>query len=79
MTNESQRITPFNYSKEHADPIESGVKEKSRSKTKPKNKADINLRTVRHDIEVRMELRALSCALDLEEGEVISLLNHEDE
>ncbi|MBL4815129.1 hypothetical protein [Shewanella sp.] len=77
MTNESMRITPFNYSKEHADPIESGVKEKSRSK--PKTKADIKLRSVRHDIEVRMELRALSCALDLEEGEVISLLSNEDE
>ena len=77
MINESKRITPFNYSKEHVDPTESGAKEKTKSK--PKTKGDIKLRSVRHDIEVRMELRALSCALDLEEGEVISLLSNKDE
>ncbi|MPY22509.1 hypothetical protein FM037_08005 [Shewanella psychropiezotolerans] len=77
MTSVSSRVIPLNFSKEHAGSIESGAKEKT--KPKPKGKADIKLRAIRHNIEVRMELRALSSALDLEEREIISLLSHDYE
>lgn len=58
--------------------IKSEVKEKPKPKSKPKSKTKIKQRMVRHSIEVHIERRELSAALGLEEEEVTSLLNHDD-